>query len=129
MPANATKVGDVVVSFQWGFAGVVERNKNDVDVIDFGGVRQNIGGLSPLLVLPVPKQAIIDELRADRERLTVEVAGLRGAHDALVDRVDELAAVARDWLNVMEDDKADCTCDDGDVCPLCRCKSALGMTR
>lgn len=45
-------------------------------------------------------------------------------------RIAWLEAVARDWLNTMLADNYECTCDlPGDMCPLCKCRIALGDCR
>jgi hypothetical protein len=36
-----------------------------------------------------------------------------------------LLASTLDWLAVMAADNYDCSCEAGDVCPLCRCVSSL----
>ena len=46
--------------------------------------------------------------------------------EQLVAARDCLATIARDWLAVMEADSYGCTCEDDDVCPLCRCRTAVG---
>lgn len=40
---------------------------------------------------------------------------------------DALAAVAKDWLNVLDSDGTECTCLPGDICPRCRCIAALKL--
>jgi len=47
------------------------------------------------------------------------------ADAALIAAAPDLLAIAHDWLNVMEADDYDCTCYEGDECPLCRCKAAV----
>lgn len=56
-----------------------------------------------------------------------EIADAIAALPELVAEVVRLRAVAQDWLDVMEADEADCTCSDGDPCPLCRCRAALSV--
>lgn len=38
--------------------------------------------------------------------------------------LEALYAVARDWLNTLDADGAECTCEEGDPCPRCRCVDA-----
>lgn len=40
-------------------------------------------------------------------------------------RMEALEGVATDWLNVMDFDGYDCTCETADTCPRCRCVAAL----
>ena len=36
-----------------------------------------------------------------------------------------LRRIARDWLNTLCADGFECTCEEDDVCPACRCIAAL----
>lgn len=47
------------------------------------------------------------------------------ANAALIAAAPDLLAVARSFLDVMEADGFECTCADGDPCPLCRTKAAI----
>lgn len=45
----------------------------------------------------------------------------------IIAAASDLLAVARIFLANMQFDGAECTCEPGDVCPLCRTKAAIAL--
>lgn len=58
---------------------------------------------------------------------TVHSTGCQCWEKSRNERLEQLESIARDWFKVMKAENADCTCFDGDACPLCRVKKVLGV--
>lgn len=70
-------------------------------------------------------EALTAEIEDEAQELQVLLEIERERHRKAQNAVEILSAVARDFLNVLDADGVDCSCEEGDPCPRCRCIAAL----